>query len=159
MCHGNIWRSPYAAAVLRRELARIGRESVQVSSAGLIGPGRLSPEGAVAEAARRGIDLSGHRSRVVTPGDVAAADLVVVMDTTQERAVRARQQGAERMILLLGDLDPEPVDMRAIPDPDGQPPEVCQASYTRLDRCVRELVSLLPPPATTLLSSIPIANT
>ena len=145
MCHGNIWRSPYAAAVLRRELARSGREAVQVSSAGLIGPGRPSPEGAVTAAARRGIDLSGHRSRVVAPGDVAAADLVVVMDGTQERAVRALQRGVERMILQLGDLDPEPIDMRAIRDPDGQPPEVCEASYARIDRCGLELVRSLSP--------------
>ena len=50
ICHGNICRSPYAAAAARRLLP----ESVAVESAGFIGPDRPSPPEAVAVAAERG---------------------------------------------------------------------------------------------------------
>ncbi len=108
LCLGNICRSPYAAAVLRRELS--GRpDAPAVESAGLLAPGRPSPPEARRVAARRGVDLAAHRSRRIgaaraadpapraeegvtgaaDPVEVAAADLVLVMDARQRARARA----------------------------------------------------------------------
>ena len=146
VCHGNIWRSPYAAAVLRRELSSRGWDSVRVTSAGLIGPGRPCSDIARAVAITRGLDLSGHRSRVVRPADVEAADLIVVMDEAQRWAILA-YGGDGRAVVVLGDLDPDAVETRAIQDPDAQPREVCERSYARIERCIGELVDALTPSA------------
>ena len=42
ICNGNIFRSPFAAAVLRRALELRGLGRVRVDSAGFAGPGRSS---------------------------------------------------------------------------------------------------------------------
>jgi len=139
LCNGNIFRSPFAAAVLRRALGGES-ERIAVDSAGFQGPGRESPKEAVEAAARRGIDLSGHRSQLVTPALVRAADLIIVMEAEQRRAVCERFGRSPRDVFLLGDLDPEPITSRSIEDPWGRRATVCVASFGRIDRCVASLV-------------------
>jgi len=139
VCLGNICRSPYAAALLRR-LAPL--PDLRVSSAGFIGPGRPAAPDAVETAGARGIDLTAHSSRLLTADMVATAGLVVVMDARQARAVRRLGAAASR-VLVLGDLDPQPIGRRAIPDPFQQPAEVFSATYDRIDRCLTVLAGEL----------------
>src|SRR5207245_10184938 len=40
VCHGNICRSPYAAAAFSREVPPMFRAGVRIDSAGFVGPGR-----------------------------------------------------------------------------------------------------------------------
>jgi protein-tyrosine-phosphatase len=143
VCHGNIFRSPFAAAVLRRALERGGVNGVRVESAGLIGAGRPVPRDAIATAARRGIDLSRHTSQLVLADVVRAAELVVVMDELQRRMVCERFGRWPRDVLLLGDFDPTAVTSRAIEDPVEQGPEVCERVYARIERCVAQLADAL----------------
>jgi len=138
ICHGNICRSPYAAAWARRLLPA----GTRVESAGFIGQNYPSPVEAVAAAGERGIDLTAHRSQRVTPELLEAAELVVVMDRGQrDRIVSARPQLASRTVLL-GDLDPEPIARRAIHDPVFQTVEVFRSTYARVERCTRALCGL-----------------
>jgi protein-tyrosine-phosphatase len=137
VCHGNICRSPFAAALLRSALADRG---VQVESAGFVAAGRRPPADALAAAARHGVDLSAYRSRVLTAEAARAAHLIVVMDPIQRRAIRDRFGRAEPDLLILGDLDPEAVGIRTIRDPVKQPLRVFEDTYARIDRCVRALV-------------------
>jgi protein-tyrosine-phosphatase len=138
ICHGNICRSPYAEASARRRLGAATR----VESAGFIGPDRASPAEAVAAASEVGIDLTAHRSRVLTPEMLRAAGLVVVMDAGQrERLLLGRWALADR-IVVLGDFDPEPIERRAIPDPVEKPVEAFRSCYARIERCVALLCGL-----------------
>jgi protein-tyrosine-phosphatase len=134
VCHGNICRSPFAAAVLRRALAHTDAE---VFSGGLFGPGRQPPREALVAARRRGVELCDHRSRLLTPEKVAAADLIFVMDLAQQLAVHAQFRRAARDIILLGDLDPLAITTRAVRDPVDQPVPVFDEVYARIERCVR----------------------
>jgi protein-tyrosine-phosphatase len=143
LCSGNIFRSPFAAAVLRRELHRQGMGTMRVESAGFTAAGRASPPRAIAAAARHGIDLAGHSSQLVVADLARAADLIVVMEDLQRRSICERFGRARRDVLLLGDLDPLPVMTRAIEDPVEQDPEVCERVYARIERCVRELARVL----------------
>jgi len=137
VCHGNICRSPFAEALLARAL---GPERVLVASAGFVSPGRPVPvEGSIA-AARRGVDLSGHRSQLLTPVLAAEAEIIIVMDTRQQRMVCERFGRAPADVMLLGDLDPDAIATRAIHDPVEQPLEVFEESYARIERCVRAFV-------------------
>jgi protein-tyrosine phosphatase len=139
ICLGNICRSPYAAALLTRSLE--GCE-VTVESAGFIGPGRPSPEEAVRVADRRGIDLTPHRSRQLGAEDVAAADLVLVMDVQQRRRLEERF-GRRTGVVVMGDLDPDAIDTRTIRDPYDQAEEVFDRVYERIERCVSVLTASL----------------
>ena len=139
VCRGNVCRSPFAAALL----CRLSRHRVRVSSVGFTAPGRPSPAEAVAAALRHGVDLSVHRSQLLTAEAVRAADVIVVMDLIQRNEICARFRRTERDVLVLGDLDPQPVETRRIRDPVRQPLAVFEQTYARIERCVRELVRVI----------------
>jgi protein-tyrosine-phosphatase len=134
VCHGNICRSPYGAAALRAMLG--GQAEHVVQSAGFIGPGRSSPAMARATAAARGVDIENHRSRLITPELLAEAALIVVMSPAQARLLRRTHGVSKERLLVLGDLDPLTSDTRGIRDPFGQPREVFDAVFGRIDRCL-----------------------
>lgn len=146
VCSGNICRSPYAAASLQRRTETWEAGPIaEVRSVGLVGPGRRSPAPAREVAGDRGVDLGGHRSRLMQSEDVAWADLVLVM-TQRHRTQLLRVFGAApEDVLLLGDLDPEPIRRRAIRDPVEQPAEVFRQVYRRIDRCIWRMAAALAP--------------
>ena len=137
ICHGNLCRSPLAAALLHRALSR---KEVSVASAGFMGPGRPAPPEAVAAAAHYDVDLSAHRSQLLTADRARGADLIVVMDPAQRREICDRFGRLERDVLVLGDLDPQLIDTRTIRDPVNQPREVFEETYARIERCIQQLV-------------------
>jgi protein-tyrosine-phosphatase len=142
VCYGNRCRSPYAAAALRRELVAAGL-SIDVSSAGYAFPNRQPPQEAIDEAAARGLDVSAHRSAVVNPASLEAADIIVAMSPRQARAVTRRQAAANRVVILLGDLDPLAIERREIADPIGADRAVFAECFSRIDRCMKELAGAL----------------
>jgi protein-tyrosine phosphatase len=76
LCRANVCRSVMAQAMLSARLAARG-VAVPVASAGLLGGGRPPPPEVISVMAARGVDVAGHRSRIVTADDLAAADLVL----------------------------------------------------------------------------------
>ena len=67
VCTGNTCRSPLAEALLRQALAARGVTGVEVSSAGTgAWEGAPASEGAYLVALEHGLDLSGHRARLLT---------------------------------------------------------------------------------------------
>ncbi len=140
VCHGNICRSPFAAALLGRELAGFG---IAVQSAGFLGFNRPPPAEAMAAAARHGVDLSNHRSRLVTTELVRTSDLIVVMDQAQRRLVCERFGRRPIDVVVLGDFDPVPVEMRTVRDPVNESRAVFDEVYERIQRCVRQLAGVL----------------
>jgi len=140
MCHGNICRSPYAAAVLRRHLERRGRPRT-VLSAGFIFPGRMPPPHAQAAAASNGVDLSAHRSCLISEDMVRGAELILVMDPGQRRRIQSMFDWFEGPVLLLGDFDPGSIDTRTIRDPIDQPRSVFDEVYARIEACCTELAA------------------
>jgi protein-tyrosine phosphatase len=139
LCHGNICRSPVAAALLRRELAPLG---IDVQSAGFLGFNRPVPSAGLLAADRHGVDLSGHRSRLITADVARTAQLIVVMDVDQRRLVCERFGRRPSDVIMLGDLDPASAKTRTITDPVDQSSEVFDEVYVRIARCVRQLVAL-----------------
>lgn len=142
LCHGNICRSPVAAALLARELNSLG---IDVQSGGFLGFNRPVPTEALGAAERHGVNLSAHRSRLVTAELARAADLIVVMEWTQQRLVCERYGRLPTDVLILGDLDPAPVETRTIRDPVNETEEVFDQTYDRIARCVRKLVAVYRP--------------
>lgn len=142
LCYGNICRSPYAAAALERELAR-NSLAAKVSQGGVFGPDRPANDRARLVSARRGIDLSSHRSRVVTAEECQSVELLVVMEPDQAQDMIERLGAPANRVLVLGDLDPEPIDSRSIPDPYSLDEAFFARVYDRIDRCTVELVGAL----------------
>jgi protein-tyrosine phosphatase len=78
VCTGNQCRSPMAAALLGARLDE-RHVSLRVASAGLLSEGMPPPREVVDVMWTVGVDLSGHRSRLVSPEMLRAAALVVGM--------------------------------------------------------------------------------
>jgi protein-tyrosine phosphatase len=145
VCHGNIYRSPYAEAAFRSLLPEEMRRQVVALSAGFVGPGRPAPDSSIALAQQRGLDLTPHRSQLLSPALVKESHLVVVMSPAQEAEICRRFDYPSRRVLVLGDLDPEPIRTREVADPWNQPHQVLEESTLRVSRCVRVLVTELAP--------------
>lgn len=139
VCLGNICRSPFAAAYFERRISECERAGdVRIQSAGFIGPERPSPTNAIAAAGESGIDLTGHRSRLVDDVCLNRVDLVLVMESRQRSAIE-RRFGLDRCVHL-GDLDPAPITRRDILDPIEQDIDVFRDVYDRIERCVDGLL-------------------
>ncbi len=86
LCTGNVCRSVMAQALLSARAP-----AASVSSAGLLPGGQPPPAEVVSVMAARGLDVSGHRNRRVTGGDLAAADLILGL---------AREHARHAVVLL-----------------------------------------------------------
>lgn len=143
VCNGNLYRSPFAAACLRSSLARDVLPYVRITSAGFTSPGRTAPASALLCAERYNIDLQHHRSQLIAALAVGEWDLFVVMDPSFGAALRRRYRLEPERVLVLGDLDPEPIPRRTVTDPYNRPPDVLESAYSRINRCTRVLAGLL----------------
>jgi protein-tyrosine phosphatase len=108
VCLGNICRSPMAEATLRAEAVAQGL-ALTIDSAGTSGlhTGEGADPRAVAEAMRRGVDLSKHRARQVTTEDFQRFGHIFALD---QQNLRDLQRFAPRRTLgkvgLLLDMVP-----------------------------------------------------
>jgi protein-tyrosine phosphatase len=141
VCYGNVCRSPYLGAVLRRNMP-----DIHVASTGFTGTGLTVPPHALVVAARKGLDLSSFRSTTIQPWRARTADVVIVMDEAQARYLASYVGIHPKRILIAGDLDPAKSSSRAIQDPYQQSIEQFEACFERLDRCAAALAESLQPP-------------
>ncbi|KAF1006044.1 MAG: Low molecular weight protein-tyrosine-phosphatase YfkJ [Pseudomonas fluorescens] len=124
VCLGNICRSPTAEGVLRHKLHEAGLSGrVEVASAGT-GDWHIgnAPDARSKRAAlRRGYDLSSQRAQQVSRADFARYDLILAMDHSNLRNLKALQpgHGKAELDLFLRRYDAQ-VD--EVPDPyhDGE---------------------------------------
>ena len=80
VCSGNTCRSALAEALAHKIAARRGIQDVEVSSAGTTAwDNAPATDEALLVGMERGLDLTGHRARKLTPAIVSEADLIFVM--------------------------------------------------------------------------------
>jgi len=134
ICHGNICRSPFGAEMLARDFGK-------TAFSGGIYPkaGRTSPDNAVAAAAERGIDLSLHRSSVVTVEEMRAADLILIFDRKNWLGVRALAPELMDRVAFLGAADTSrPLE---IVDPFGGDLDEFRGCYARIEDALSRIQS------------------
>ena len=94
VCLGNICRSPTAEGVLRHKVSEAGLcARVEIASAGTGAwhVGKAPDVRTQAAAMRRGYDLSAQRARQVSAEDFSRYDLVLAMDHSNLRDLKALQ--------------------------------------------------------------------
>ena len=145
VCTGNTCRSPLAEGIARARVEARGWRHVRVASAGLAAhAGEGASAAAVVVAARHGIDLSGHRSRPLTPEMTAWADLVLGMGPSH-LAVIDRMGGAGKGATI-GDFAAGGEGHGApVRDPFGGPEEVYEATYQELSALIDAVLDRLAP--------------
>ena len=137
VCTGNICRSPMAYGLLRAYLQEQGLDqAIVVETAGthaLVNEPPSAPGQKIL--AERGIDISHHRARQVTPQLLRDADVVLVMEEAHRRSLFYLAPQHLGKILLLSELVGEHQDVE---DPYGQPEEMYRKTAALLDRYIRE---------------------
>jgi protein-tyrosine-phosphatase len=132
VCKGNICRSPFAEYYARSRMPNI-----RVSSVGLLpASGRVSPKAAVQAALAHNIEMTQHRSRVLTDKDLSSADVIFVFDADLFRAVNqfARRQKMAAKVFYLGSLETQ--HSLVIKDPYGKNVQEFKATYDRIARLI-----------------------
>lgn len=145
VCHGNIIRSAMAEQLLRRELAASGMPPLEVRSAGVHArQGRPADARAITVAEEFGVSLREHRATALSSTIVAESDLIIVMDYLNEAELIARFPAAADKVVLIGELlEPGEGDLSAeVPDPYSHDMAAIRASFARIERSIRALVTL-----------------
>ena len=120
VCTANICRSPMAAAIMQERIARAGLQAeVQVVSAGVWAEsGARASANAAVVLRGRGIDLTTHRSQMLTPALVKEADIILVMEEAHRRSIFYMAPEQLSKVYLLTEMAGGYDD---VPDPYGGP--------------------------------------
>ena len=128
-----------AEALLRATLVKRGQglEKLKVASYGLAAEdGQPVSANSVKAMQRIGLDVSGHRSRVLTQADVDRSIVIFGMTESHLAALYSRFDVLPEFVLLLRDVLPTDVP-RDIPDPFG-------GGYRDYEECRDSMVEAVP---------------
>ncbi len=135
VCTGNTCRSPMAEAIARRLASERGLVDLVVGSAGTSAwENAPASDGALLVALENGLDLNGHRARVLSREIVAEADLILVMSAHHRD--RATVLGGDARTHLLTDYAARASDGRPVLDPFGGDLDTYRETYTELERTI-----------------------
>ena len=156
VCTGNTCRSTMAEALFKHILAnrKDGPQNIKVMSAGIYAwEGDKASPGAVEALKEKGIDVMEHSSKLLTPGLVKEADLVLTMTSNHKRAVLEMCPGAGGKVYtlkeyVLSNRDKEPYMSDGvfkkinhdIKDPYGQSVDVYRESAEELEKHLQMLI-------------------
>ncbi len=140
VCTGNTCRSPMAEGIARKLIAEregcsvpeLRDEGIEVVSAGVMaGQGQPATEEAVEAAGEIGVDISGHRSRQLTPELLHSADHVFCLAGSHIAQAHRLDPAHARKYSLLD-------DPRDIPDPIGGGIDVYRMTAQAIRRAVQK---------------------
>jgi protein-tyrosine-phosphatase len=137
VCTGNICRSPMAVGFLREKLHKAGLEGeYRVHSAGVWGlEGQPATPYACEVMAKRGIDISDHRSHDITPADVEEADLILTMTRGQAEAISVEFPQHAHKVHLLSEMAGRHYDIQ---DPYGGPLYEYRQCANEIEKLIEE---------------------
>jgi protein-tyrosine-phosphatase len=146
ICHGNIIRSPFAAAAFA-QLVREHGMRIDVVSAGVAARTSEPADPRAAESAvERGVSLATHRATMLDAAHVKAADMLIVMDRLNYGRLLARFPEAEgRVFLLAGCHADGRTTLDEIHDPVAGTLDDVRKSHAEVLEGVRRLADAVAP--------------
>lgn len=149
VCTGNICRSPMAEAVLRTLSEERGLARRVLSTSAGTGDwhvGERADDRTLDALTRRGFDGSRHRAKQFGASSFHDNDLVVALDRTHERILRAwaRSEDDEGKVTLLRTFDPHASSMD-VPDPYYAGPGMFDSVLAMIESATRGLFHQLEP--------------
>jgi protein-tyrosine-phosphatase len=143
VCSGNTCRSPLAEAIARRIVTEGGRRDVEVSSAGTQAwDGSPASDGSLLVGMERGLDLSSHRSRRLTPEIVKESDVILVMGPSHLAHVKEIDPSAN--VHLLGGFVAGEEPGATVQDPFGGDLEAYRETADDIEKALTGLLDKLP---------------
>jgi len=143
VCTGNTCRSPMAQGLFRKNLAEklhsrldeFDKLGYKVDSAGIVNTlsGQPTVE-AINACAARGVDITGHRSRMITEQLLSESDLIFVMSHShRDHVIACNAEAEDKCFLLAGNME--------INDPLGRPQKVYNDCADIIEKAVKERIS------------------
>jgi protein-tyrosine-phosphatase len=144
VCMGNICRSPMAEGLMIERLRQGGRKYPSVSSAGIFAtPGNPPEHFAVQVAREAGVDISGHRARVVNNENLSWADIVLVMESGQKGFITMAFPRHSAKVVLLGNFKRSRGGGGEIADPYGSSLEDYRTCFEEIREAIEGLIQFL----------------
>jgi protein-tyrosine phosphatase len=142
VCSGNTCRSPLAEGIARAALHARSPGKWTVSSAGTgTTDGLPASEHSIEVARRKGLDITGHRSRILDAAIVDEADLIVTMGARHRSTVGMIDGDAIDHTFVItefcDDIDGD------VPDPIGGDEDTYERIYVMIERCVNTMIENL----------------
>ena len=140
VCTGNICRSPMAEGILRALLT--GGPAVKVSSAGthaLIG--NSAADFAIIAAAERGIDISGHRARMIGEEIIRASSIILCMELSHVEWALEIDPSAITKTFNLAEFAGRGRKLKQIADPYGCSLREYRSCFADIETCIRNFLA------------------
>lgn len=146
VCTGNSCRSVMAEAVLKKRLKEKNINNVNVSSAGVMMLGGMGASDMTRFVLKKeGIDVSGHRSRGLSPGLIDASDIILVMERLHEKRILELAPEAKNRVFLLKEfakMDDSDAELD-ITDPIGSDERFYQETLDVIKQAVERIIDLI----------------
>jgi tRNA threonylcarbamoyl adenosine modification protein (Sua5/YciO/YrdC/YwlC family) len=144
ICTGNSCRSVMAHFLLEKKLKELGKEGIEVLSAGIAMLGALGVSNDTKELlAREGIDASAHRSQMLTKEMINKSDLILVMEKLHEDIVLQLAPQVKNRVFLLKEfakIDDSNLD---IEDPIGKSREFYEQTFVIIKEAVEKVSKII----------------
>ncbi len=139
VCTGNICRSPMAEGIFRALLKKIPGASV--SSAGTHAQtGNPATEFAVIAAGENGIDISGHRARMIGEEAIRASGIILCMEPYHVEQILEIDVSADSKTLNLAEFSGALKGRNKISDPYGCSLREYRECFKDIDICIRNFL-------------------
>jgi protein-tyrosine-phosphatase len=145
ICTANICRSPMAAALLQHALAGQPEplKSLKVVSAGVAArAGEPISENSVIALKKVGLDISGQRSRPLTPELLRDAALVLCMTEAHRAMIQLTHEPPPKHLYLFREFMPREAE-KEIGDPYGGPLKIYEACRDEMVEAIPSLVEFI----------------
>jgi len=147
ICTGNSCRSAMAEGLMRKRLYELGKDSIDVRSAGIRALNGLAPtDETIAVMREDGVDVSDHQTKNVTADMIKKAGLILTMEPIhKDEIIRLVPEAASKTYLLKEYESQSKINPKgfSIHDPIGKPVEEYRVTRDEIKSEIERFVEKL----------------